>query len=443
MLIKSSKDQIQSGVIRKVLSMLEGMQHLSDNILVLNHVILMLEDYDAKQTESEQLLCSLITLILSSFAIHVDEESSIHTQIKLLQLRLMSPITNTELVALQHYVESCADNITQLTNINEKEIAKTLEPLLNSFGLDNKRPYYNALQSIENKSTQENILETGKQQNENNSNNNTSFDDPIKQLIASNFLSNSIAQSEKFGVLLEVELASLKVLEDDSSFEDKKNAVLKKLENVLGSHQQLTQYFQEMTDFVSGIQQDSVRLSEELDRVTLLSLTDELTGLPNRRAFVQRLNDEIARVKRYGNNLSLAVIDIDHFKPINDQYGHVAGDRVLRKYTQDVLSMFRQHDMVARYGGEEFVVIFPGTDIEGALQALENVKERAGQSFFKLNDEDVRLPTFSAGLVSYMENESPDEFIHRADQYLYKAKASGRNCIETELQSQLTEEISH
>ena len=444
MLNKSSKDQIQSDVIRKVLAMLEGMQHLSDNTLVLNHVVLMLEDYDAKQAESEQLLCSLITLILSSFAIHVDQESSLHTQIKLLKLRLMSPVTNTELVALQHYVESCADNITQLPDLKEKEIIKTLEPLLSSFGLDNKGPYYKLSPSIESRARQENILETGKQQSENALNNNSAnFEDPIKQLITSNYLSNSIAQSEKFGVLLEVELASLKSLEDDSSFEDKKKAILKKLENVLGSHQQLTQYFQEMTEFVSGIQQDSVRLSEELDRVTLLSLTDELTGLPNRRAFIQRLNDEIARVKRYGNNLSLAVLDIDHFKPINDQYGHIAGDRVLRKYTQDVLSMFRQHDMVARYGGEEFVVIFPGTNIEGALHALENVKERAGQCCFQLDNEEVPLPTFSAGLVSYVEDESPDEFIHRADQYLYKAKSSGRNCIESELQVQLSEEISH
>ena len=441
---KSSKDQVQSDVIRKVMSMLEGMHHLSDNTLVLNHVVLMLEDHDAKQAESEQLLCSLITLILNSFSIHIDQDSTLHTQIKLLQLRLMSPVTNTELVALQHYVESCADDITQLPDLKEKEITETLEPLLNSFGLDNNRPYFKLRQSIENKGIQETILESRKSTSEENSNDNVvSFDDSMKQLISSNYLSNSIAQSEKFGVLLEVELASLKSLEDDESFEEKKNAVLNKLENVLGSHQQLTQYFQEMTDFISGVQKDSVRLSEELDRVTMLSLTDELTGLPNRRAFIQQLNDEIARVKRYGNNLSLAVMDIDHFKPINDQYGHITGDRVLKKYTQDVLSMFRQHDMVARYGGEEFVVIFPGTDLQGALQALDHVRERAGQSFFKMNDENVQLPTFSAGLVSYQDDETPEQFIHRADQYLYKAKSSGRNCIECESATQNMEELSH
>ena len=441
---KSSENQIQSDVIRKVLSMLEGMQHLSDNTLVLNHVVLMLEDYDAKQAESEQLFCSLITLILNSFIIHIDQDSTLHTQIKLLQLRLMSPITNTELVALQHYVESCADEITQLPDLKEKEISETLEPLLKSFGLDNNRPYFKSGQSIENKGMQETILETIKNTNEQNSNNNVvAIDDPIKQLITSNYLTNSIAQSEKFGVLLEVELASLKSLGDDESFEEKKQVILNKLENVLGSHQQLTQYFQEMTDFVSGVQQDSVRLSEELDRVTMLSLTDELTGLPNRRAFVQRLKDEIARVKRYGNNLSLAVLDIDHFKPINDQYGHITGDRVLKKYTRDVLSMFRQHDMVARYGGEEFVVIFTGTDLEGALQALEHVRARAGQSYFQMNDEHVQLPTFSAGLVGYKADETLEEFIHRADQYLYKAKSSGRNCIECESKAQSIKELSH
>ena len=88
---------------------------------------------------------------------------------------------------------------------------------------------------------------------------------------------------------------------------------------------------------------------------------------------------------------------------------------------------------------------FEGTDLEGALQALENVRARAGQSYFQMNDENVQLPTFSAGLVSYIEDETPDEFVHRADQYLYKAKSSGRNCIESESEPEIEnrEELSH
>lgn len=86
--------------------------------------------------------------------------------------------------------------------------------------------------------------------------------------------------------------------------------------------------------------------------------------------------------------------------------------------------------MVARYGGEEFIVIFPGTDLDGALQALENVKHRAENSYFKLDDEEIELPTFSAGLVSFVGEESSEDLVNRADQLLYKAKSRGRNCIE-------------
>jgi len=433
MLRKSTKNQIQSNVIRKVLAMLDGTKHSPEDNLVFNHVAVMLEEYDGKQAETEQLLCSLIVLILNSFSLHIDTESPLFNQIKLLQLRLQSPITSTELVAIQHYVESCADEITQISDLDEKEIDITLEPLLNSFGLDNKSSYSRAILLNSGKEKRDRTLEPAlNHQNDEFNIDSDVVDDSITHLMTSNYLTNSIAQSEKFGVLLEVELATLKSLDDNLLFEEKKSEVLKELEKVLGSHQQLTEYFQKMSDFISGLQQDSIRLSEELDRVTLLSLTDELTCLPNRRAFEQQLNDEIARVNRYGHNLSLALLDIDHFKPINDEYGHSAGDKVLRHYAKDVLSMFRQHDLVARYGGEEFVVIFPNTDLEGASRALRKVQRKASECDFMLNNEKFHLPTFSAGLVCHRVDESREDLIHRADKLLYKAKSNGRNCIEVE-----------
>ncbi len=95
---------------------------------------------------------------------------------------------------------------------------------------------------------------------------------------------------------------------------------------------------------------DSRHLNEELHRVRELSLTDELTSLPNRRAFMTRVEEEVARVERYGMPLSLAIIDLDSFKRVNDEYGHAAGDEVLRCYATQIFSVFRNHDLVARYG---------------------------------------------------------------------------------------------
>ena len=175
---------------------------------------------------------------------------------------------------------------------------------------------------------------------------------------------------------------------------------------------------------------DSRQLNDELTRVHLLSLTDELTELPNRRAFMRRLEDEVGRVQRYGSPLPVVLIDIDHFKTINDKYGHNSGDSVLTTYAKQVLSIFRHHDLVARYGGEEFAIVLPNTDQEGAIRALAKVQRKASECTFTHEGQTTPLPTFSAGIALHIEGESPTDVIKRADRALYEAKRLGRNRIE-------------
>ena len=429
-MLSSSNRGTESDTIIKAISMLEMLDRSADDHLILNHVRLLLEDYDQRQDESQQLLCSLISLLLGSFSLHLDQESTLYTQIKLLQFRLATPITQSELIAIQHYVESCADQISQSEIADENTIASATKTLINSFGLSvevlSDEPNA-ALEARESKQDTETINQTGTVIRD--------FGESLQNFFSENYLMTAIEQSEQFLTLLEVKLAAIKHVNDQQSLEDIKNSVVHVLEKVLGSHRKMTGSIQQVSNFVSALQSDSKRLNMELDRVTLLSLTDELTSLPNRRAFLERLENEIARVKRYKHHLSVALLDIDHFKHVNDRYGHNTGDRVLRIYGEKVLSAFRQYDFVARYGGEEFVVIFPNTDKKGAYQALKKVQQRAVGAFVEMDGNSIPLPTFSAGLVEFQNETNVDVLINRADTLLYEAKLNGRNRIEMEYQA--------
>jgi diguanylate cyclase (GGDEF)-like protein len=198
-------------------------------------------------------------------------------------------------------------------------------------------------------------------------------------------------------------------------------------------HNELADKLDSTHHYLQLVESDSRELTDELSRVRMLSLTDELTGLANRRAFMRRLEDEVARVQRYGFPLSFALMDLDHFKSINDEFGHAAGDEVLRVYAKNILSVFRHHDMVARYGGEEFAVLLPNTDADGAIRALNKVRRRAAETRWQSNGTISQVPSFSAGVSLFKPGESASAFIERADKALYRAKRLGRDRIELDI----------
>ncbi|HEY5601927.1 MAG TPA: GGDEF domain-containing protein [Gammaproteobacteria bacterium] len=239
-----------------------------------------------------------------------------------------------------------------------------------------------------------------------------------------------VAENAEFGVYLGLEIDALDDATKIHNVEDRRKAILASMKKLSESHTQLAKKFDTAQTYLSIIESDKQKLSDELDRARMLSLTDELTALPNRRAFMRRLDDEVSRVKRYGLPLSLVLIDIDNFKQVNDKYGHAAGDNVLRVYAEKILSIFRHHDMIARYGGEEFAVLLPNTDLEGVLCALDKVKSAVPKIHCKMGDMLIQAPTFSAGVTEYRAPEIPIHFIERADHALYRAKRLGRNRIE-------------
>ncbi len=223
--------------------------------------------------------------------------------------------------------------------------------------------------------------------------------------------------------------------------EKRRSELVKAMEEMTEGHRSLDEKFSRAQEYLSIIEDDNQQLNDELDRVRLLSLTDELTSLPNRRAFMRRLEDEVSRVQRHGYPLGLILLDLDHFKSVNDLRGHAAGDEVLRSYAREILSIFRHHDLVARYGGEEFAVILPNTTQEGVISAINKVRQRVEEVVELRASDDFELPTFSAGVAEFRPGETPSTLIERADSALYAAKRKGRNC--TEISGEGQEADSH
>jgi diguanylate cyclase (GGDEF)-like protein len=155
---------------------------------------------------------------------------------------------------------------------------------------------------------------------------------------------------------------------------------------------------------------------------------DSLTGVMNRTALDELLPKETKRAQRYGYNLSVLMIDIDHFKSINDCIGHIGGDIILKQVSQAIQSQLRNSDLPFRYGGDEFLLILPNTHLEGAHQAANQIMTSLNKAMSDTSDQEVS-PKLSIGAASYQHGESHEELIRRVDIALYEAKNNGRNCI--------------
>jgi two-component system cell cycle response regulator len=187
---------------------------------------------------------------------------------------------------------------------------------------------------------------------------------------------------------------------------------------------------------VSAIRRAQTIESTKADkaRLEMLARTDPLTQLHNRRSLIERLSEEVERVRRYGLMLSVLMIDIDHFKAVNDTYGHLVGDEVLRGVARVLQREARTVDVVARYGGEEFVLVLPETGEDGATALAERIRQRvAEQPLLRGEQIDWVRVTVSIGTATMPSPRahSPETLIAAADEALYRAKSQGRNRVRT------------
>jgi len=188
---------------------------------------------------------------------------------------------------------------------------------------------------------------------------------------------------------------------------------------------------EEFNDSKAKVSQAELKIQEltsVLEYINEVASEDYLTGTLNRRGMEEALEREFSRADRHHTALCIAMMDIDHFKKINDALGHSTGDEALAHFAKVIKNVKRATDVLARYGGEEFIIILPNTEQEDAIKVIERVQRKLTKEFFMHSDERVVI-TFSAGVAQRIGEETPEEIIPRADAALYAAKNAGRNRV--------------
>ncbi|PLV17963.1 GGDEF domain-containing protein [Pseudomonas guariconensis] len=193
--------------------------------------------------------------------------------------------------------------------------------------------------------------------------------------------------------------------------------------------QDLADRLKGLADRVANMEQEALGYREHLEEQRQKALLDPLTGLPNRAAWSERVEREVQHWQAHGGHLLMAILDLDHFKRINDNYGHLAGDKVLKIVADQLRKRLRGQDFIARFGGEEFVVLLPQTSPAVGLKLAETLRAAVEACPFHFKGERVVITT-SIGLSAFRSGERGDQVLKRADDALYRAKDQGRNRVE-------------
>ena len=229
-------------------------------------------------------------------------------------------------------------------------------------------------------------------------------------------------------------------VQEAADLEDLKHVLENHLEGLLGTmdqhqkqrdarEQEVATRLKSLSERVAHMEQEAQGFREHLEVQRQKALIDPLTGLPNRAAWSERLEHEIKQWQQHGNTLSLAMLDLDHFKRINDNYGHLAGDKVLKIIATVLRKRLRGSDFIARFGGEEFVLLLPATPPAVGAKLLETLRAAIEACPFHFKGERVTI-TISMGLATFRAGVHSDLVLKRADQALYRAKNAGRNRVE-------------
>lgn len=254
--------------------------------------------------------------------------------------------------------------------------------------------------------------------------------EPVQELL--NLISRHLADSEEYTAMLK---------EADVKLRSKPNIsqLAFIIEHVVSHNAKMREESEQLSSELSSLRSRTQQLNDQLDQVSVLANIDDLTGLNNRRATMKALEAAVAQSHSQGIPLALVIVDIDHFKKINDAHGHPVGDAVLKWFAQIIATSVRCSDIVGRLGGEEFVLILPKATAGTALSVIARIQDRLRANGFSggANMRSIGKVTASFGIALVREGEIATDLIARADRKLYDAKKHGRNRaeIDTRLQA--------
>lgn len=431
---------------RRILSLLEELNRSGAGAVLYQQIERILKESEQTHIIVEQLFRSWLLAFLDIYAKQVKPGTAVHVQIKLIQKQLQQPLDLSDLKSLKRYIDMYIMHAARLEALDQELLQQAISPLMSyyageafSLAPEAEAEENAAPPAAPAEETHEEPEVAGEAETLVNSRIASTYQKylshqqqnaaKVQQILAQR-IQETIDANRQFGSMLESVSNGLNEAENIKDVETLRACLLEDVESLSKTHHDLVDKLVETKRYLRMIETDSRKLSDELTRVRMLSMTDELTELPNRRAFLRRLEDEVGRTRRYGFRLALVMLDLDHFKTINDKFGHAGGDAVLRTYASEILTVFRQHDLVARFGGEEFAVLLPNTDEHGAQAALNKVRKQVSETKCFLDDKEIPLPTFSAGLTMFVKGDNPESLIQRADDALYTAKRLGRNRVE-------------
>jgi len=257
----------------------------------------------------------------------------------------------------------------------------------------------------------------------------TELRENLRQLLIDIF-SEVAKLTEQAGEYEAIVSKSVDKLSDDVSIQDIRSVV----DEIIVETKKIGKSGKDAQDKLQDATDELEALKQEFEQAKAAALVDFLTGVANRKAFDGAIKGSSEQAASASEPLSLLMIDIDHFKRFNDEYGHIVGDEVLRLVARKIKENVRGRDFVARYGGEEFAVILPGTQIGGARTVAENIRSSFSEGKLKRvkTSEYLGTITISIGAAQFRPGESLESFVDRSDQALYAAKEAGRNRVATE-----------
>ncbi|AWI80352.1 GGDEF domain-containing protein [Parazoarcus communis] len=241
-------------------------------------------------------------------------------------------------------------------------------------------------------------------------------------------LSAFSTSTEHYEVVLTESARRISEAHDIKELSDVVEEVLRETQTTQQSAHRSGEELSRLREQVESANQQIVQLQRELDETSELVRHDPLTGALNRKGLDEALEREIARMRRSGTSLSIALLDVDNFKQINDAHGHVVGDNALRHLARVVKETLRPQDSIARYGGEEFLILLPETEPDQAQIILVRLQRELTRRYFLAQHQHL-LITFSAGIACLGDTEDPMNAIERADKAMYAAKRAGKNRV--------------